>query len=213
MTNKYLKNFRFWLAFCLANFAWFALMTSQPHKEERFMYVIYPGIVLLGGFVLGIMGNKTRTVVLIAIGIVSASRILQVQIGYSGPMAVWEGLSAKVCVGGEWYTYPSNYYTTGELFYYSDGFKGLLPGKFGESFIMNNQNREEKDRYIPLESCEYVVALNTTEKPLKNELKSWKIEKSALYLDPSTKQPFRSFYLPLGKNVYGTYLLLKNPKF
>jgi len=36
-------------ALYLSSIVWLFLMTSQPHKEERFMYIIYPFITLYAG--------------------------------------------------------------------------------------------------------------------------------------------------------------------
>lgn len=190
---------------------WLLLMSSQPHKEERFMYVIYPGILLISSYLISLLGRKTQYFIIFVVFSISISRIGRIYSGYSAPMAVWQGIHSEVCVGKDWHLFPSSYFFQGELKYYSDGFKGLLPGKFGENAKMNNLNQEEIDRYIDILDCEFVAVRTSENDLLRSEFTDWEVAKTEPYLDSSTPQPFRSFYL--GRSNYGKYLLLKNPKF
>lgn len=72
-----------------------------------------------------------------------------------------------VCMGGDWFTFPSHFFlpSGAKIAYVEDNFHGLLPQHFlapyGSSIPsvlpVNDQNREEKSRYTPLESCDYLV--------------------------------------------------------
>jgi hypothetical protein len=73
-----------------------------------------------------------------------------------------------VCMGGDWFTFPSHFFlptNVAQLAYVEDNFHGLLPQHFispyGSSIAsvlpVNDQNKEEKSRYTPLESCDYLV--------------------------------------------------------
>jgi alpha-1,2-mannosyltransferase len=78
---------------------------------------------------------------------------------------------------------------------------------------MNNQNREERQRYVELSSCDYVVDVDLPSTPLRQELRNWTVVAKSEFLDAqSMKQPMRSLYIPGAKGyVWGNYLALKNP--
>ena len=74
-----------------------------------------------------------------------------------------------VCMGGEWYTFPSHFFLPKNvrLEYIRGSFHGQLPQHFstigGTSGIplqqFNDLNKEEESRYVPLNSCDYLVAI------------------------------------------------------
>jgi hypothetical protein len=78
----------------------------------------------------------------------------------------------KVCMGGDWHTFPSHFFlpSGAKLAYVEDNFHGLLPQHFlapyGSSIAsvlpINDQNQEEKSRYVPLDSCDYLVMTTPT---------------------------------------------------
>lgn len=185
-------------------------MSSQPHKEERFMYVIYPGILVTASVILSNTPRALRFFIIFCIFLVSASRTFQVYSAYSAPMDVWRQVNGNICVGRDWYLFPSSYFLNGELKFYKDGFKGLLPGKFGAEYKMNNMNLEESDRYVEFSQCDFLIGLNVSDKVIRDEVKNWDVAVSLMYLDSKTKQPFRSFYLPSSQTVFGYYVALKN---
>ena len=212
LTQKYIKGFRFLTSLWVACFSWFLLMSSQPHKEERFMYVIYPGILVTASVLLSSFPKALRYLLLFVVFSVSFSRVFQVYSAYSSPFTVWEEVNGKACVGKDWYLFPSSYFLKNqksELAFYEDGFKGLLPGKFGAGLKMNNMNTEEPDRYVELETCDFVVGLDVSEKRLRDEVRHWNVSSAGKYLDSSTTQPFRSFYLGGMGSVYGRYVALR----
>lgn len=178
-------------------YLWFAIFTAQPHKEERFLFVVYP-LICFNAVMTMFMAQKlvqrgldrfvTRSktaaihkysrglvwVVLIVSAAVSVSRILALYEHYSAPIDVYrnafdlvkvpepigststvtvEGteptvmaasnvgssLDAKkeiirVCVGKEWYRFPSHYFLPegARLGLIKSHFDGLLPGEFQE---------------------------------------------------------------------------------
>lgn len=206
----------------LACMGWILFMSYLPHKEERFMYTIYPFICYLAAETYNsLLSNRKilKGFVIIGIVVLSASRSIQVCRSFSSPMQIWSWeTQGNVCVGKEWYRFPSSFFIEkGNLRYYDDGFDGLLPKDFNRTDSipthMNNQNREEKERYIDINSCDYVVDINLPSTPLRPELKTWTIVHKSEFLDvQSMKQPFRSLYIPLVNGyVWGEYLLLKNP--
>lgn len=180
-------------------YLWLAIFTAQPHKEERFLFVVYPLICFNAVMTLfiaqklaqrGLDRFVTRSktaaihkysrglvwVVLIVSAAVSVSRILALYEHYSAPIDVYrnafdmvkvpepfgaskstvEGGSdptmaapnapgstvdalgkkeiIRVCVGKEWYRFPSHYFLPegARLGLIKSHFDGLLPGEFYE---------------------------------------------------------------------------------
>lgn len=69
-------------------------------------------------------------------------------------------------MGAEWHRFPSHFLFNDDrtrLQYIRDGFFGILPQPFGNTTFdppllkVNDKNREEFDRYIPLAECDYVL--------------------------------------------------------
>lgn len=211
LCSKYTPRWKLLISIWFSSGIWLLLLTSQPHKEERFMYVIYPAIVVLSSHLISLLDKRLVYCIGLGFAMLSMSRVTQIYVGYSAPMRVWEGVEGSVCVGKEWHLFPSSYFFDGELKYYADGFTGLLPGRFGGNEKMNSENREEYDRYIDIQQCQFVAVSLGKDEGRREELSGWEIVRSEKYLDPSTLQPFKSFYL--GGSVYGTYQILKNPHF
>ena len=132
-----------------------------------------------------------------------------------------------------------------ELAFLKSGFGGQLPQPFltganGTSALrdgFNDANREERDRYVPLASCDYVVDL---ELPTPRETQEWRYEPyfgrptrllddgnedeggCTLHWDTIWSAPFlhaestprlaRAFYIPSWSNsaaVFGSYKVLR----
>ena len=85
-----------------------------------------------------------------------------------------------VCMGGDWYTFPSHFFLPKNvrLEYIRGSFHGQLPQHFsitrGTSAIplqqFNDLNKEEESRYVPLSSCDYLVAIIESETDNHSEL-------------------------------------------
>ncbi|KAF9100959.1 mannosyltransferase [Mortierella sp. AM989] len=194
-----IKDPLLWFTLKLSPFyLWFAIFTAQPHKEERFLFVVYP-LICFNAVLTLFMGQKivqrifdkfiTRSktsaihkyaaglvwMTLIASAAVSLSRIIALHEHYNAPIDVYrksfdlikvpgpiniEGsdptvvaasskpssksssLSSRekhseivrVCVGKEWYRFPSHYFLPegAKLGLIKSHFDGLLPGEFKE---------------------------------------------------------------------------------
>lgn len=116
---------------------WLAIFGSQPHKEERFLYPIYPLICLNGAILINyvfaaitsvlLRAGLTRhgkwvfrvmpTLTIAAVAMVSYLRIFNLIANYSAPLQVFgqlygeleqSGGAINVCVGREWYHYPNS---------------------------------------------------------------------------------------------------------
>jgi alpha-1,2-mannosyltransferase len=128
----------------------------QPHKEERFMYVIYPLIcynaaLAVAAFtqIVGVLSGPrlgpslSRAIVTFLLwsvftifAILSLARVLAQVRAFSSCMHVYGHLegSSTVCLGKEWYRFPSSFFVPkgGQALFVKSAFDGLLPGRFPE---------------------------------------------------------------------------------
>ncbi|CAZ83103.1 unnamed protein product [Tuber melanosporum] len=140
-------------------YLWLAVFTTQPHKEERFMFVAYPALCINAAvsyhIILtvwgGLSGRLTngkarefldRTVIVAPLSlamIASIGRILAVTSGYSAPLHVYSVLPSDaqgyLCLAKEWYRFPSSYFLPDgiRVKFVKSAFDGLLPGEFPET--------------------------------------------------------------------------------
>ncbi|KAL6948485.1 hypothetical protein ACO0QE_000951 [Hanseniaspora vineae] len=109
-------------------------------------------------------------------------RISSLVINYTGPLSVYEHLNklpqntdsesiVNVCVGREWYHYPSSFFLPDNyrLKFVSSGFDGLLPGDFQEDVEtwvsgirivpegMNNMNLYDEGKVVGIQECDYLI--------------------------------------------------------
>lgn len=155
--QNYIRNIVFMTPFYL----WLAIFTVQPHKEERFMYPVYPCLALNAAIavhvLLSILGSsnagpitfipaKIRLAFVVVLGLVAANlgilRILGMVTAYGAPLSVYKPLQLPgiarpgdtVCLGKEWYRFPSSYHLPNgvKAKFVRSEFSGLLPGEFSE---------------------------------------------------------------------------------
>jgi alpha-1,2-mannosyltransferase len=144
-------------------YLWLGIFSFQPHKEERFMYPVYPALALNAAMSLHIIlvafgqsdpktfiGKiparlKLLVVSLMLIGSVDVglARIYGIYSAYSAPLKIYEPLQNgtvgmpgdSVCFGKEWYRFPSSYHLPNGMRakFVKSEFDGLLPGEFSEA--------------------------------------------------------------------------------
>jgi alpha-1,2-mannosyltransferase len=138
-------------------YAWIWIFIVQPHKEERFMYVIYPLICYNAAHALNSSENlakflcnkkinpstfqllirSTKAVIIALHAIISLARVLAQLRAFSAPMLVYGELNgySTVCLGKEWYRFPSSFFIpeNSEAMFVKSTFDGLLPGRFPAS--------------------------------------------------------------------------------
>ncbi|KAJ6793707.1 dol-P-Man:Man(6)GlcNAc(2)-PP-Dol alpha-1,2-mannosyltransferase [Iris pallida] len=143
-------------------YIWLVFMTLQSHKEERFLYPIYPLICVaatatIDSFpdlfrdvyateesILVKIAKGLRPVILGLILCLSHSRTFSMLNGYSAPLEIYKHLEhhedvgdgSTLCVGSEWHRYPSSFFIPsyiGEVKWIDDGFRGLLPLPFNST--------------------------------------------------------------------------------
>jgi alpha-1,2-mannosyltransferase len=140
-------------------YLWLAIFTAQPHKEERFMYPIYPALALNAAMSLHIIlanfgSTDPRHLVSkipasIKLALVSIPLLISFNVGmlrtvgtftaYSAPLNVYQFPNTKakdtVCLGKEWYRFPSSFFLPAGVHakFIKSEFSGLLPGEFSEA--------------------------------------------------------------------------------
>lgn len=139
-------------------FIWSFVFGFQAHKEERFLYPIYPLIAISAAFffvdlfgVLSEFVSFKRPVILgkilaaFIITVILCLRIISLVENYSAPLHVAKAVSQlsdfydqsatiNVCTGREWYHFPTSFFLPKNfrLRFVKSSFDGLLPGDFRE---------------------------------------------------------------------------------
>lgn len=138
-------------------YLWIGIFIIQPHKEERFMYVIYPLICYNAAYAVCVLEQlleefystrlsapTARTLrrisgrgLLIVYAVLSLARVLAQVRAFAAPMQVFAELTgpSTVCLGKEWYRFPSSFFLPegSRAYFVKSAFTGLLPGRFLES--------------------------------------------------------------------------------
>ena len=153
------------VSFTVPFYMWLAIFTAQSHKEERFMYPMYPFLCLNAALalhaILGWLGNPDPKALVgkipprVKLLLISSSVLLAIEVGllrtigtitaYRAPLQVYAPLTEltklrstdTVCIAKEWYRYPSSYFLPNGVHakFVESEFSGLLPGEFKEAKI------------------------------------------------------------------------------
>ncbi|XP_018081400.1 alpha-1,2-mannosyltransferase ALG9-like isoform X1 [Xenopus laevis] len=244
-------------------YIWILIFFSQDHKEERFLFPIYPLICLSGAVALSalqkcyhflfqryrlehytVSSNWLALGTVVLFGLLSISRSVALFRGYHAPLDLYpefhqiagdptvhtvpEGRTVNVCVGKEWYRFPSNFLLPDnwQLQFIESEFRGQLPKPFAKGTRatriipkdMNDQNREERSRYVDIAKCHYLVDLDsaneTPREPVYSAKKEeWTVIAYKPFLDTTrSSKLFRSFYIPFMSSwhtSYRNYTILK----
>lgn len=173
-------------------YLWLGIFSIQPHKEERFMYPAYPALALNASIalhvILSYVGTTNRQSIMskipasIKLAIISTFvlgslnlavlRSIGLASGYSAPLKIYQSLFEPemvndgdfVCLGKEWYRFPSSYHLPQGVRakFVKSEFSGLLPGEFSEANVgfgfypgawllppgMNDRNEEDPSKYV-----------------------------------------------------------------
>ncbi|KAK6342572.1 mannosyltransferase [Orbilia javanica] len=186
-------------------------------------------------------GASVVTVMLATSALISTSRTIAVTTAYSAPKTIYRfdrSLSGNICFGKEWYRFPSSYFLPvgARPRFIKSAFAGLLPGTFAEAETpfrdgtwkvpenMNDLNREDYSKYIPIEECDYLVDsyfsgreehIESLEPNYILDLENWDRVTCQKFLD-AARTPFlsRALWLPdlvyRDRRVWGEYCILRN---
>lgn len=153
LTNKYQL-----VIYKLPLLLWLAIFTTQPHKEERFIYPVYHLISISFAqfmscetfkynILFKIVKKFLNFVVIVSTTLLFLTRVHNINTNYSAPIEVFKQLNAEtslsnkssplienVCIGREWYHYPSSFFLNQNqrLKFTKSAFNGMLPGDFVE---------------------------------------------------------------------------------
>jgi len=146
-------------------YMWLAIFSTQAHKEERFMYPVYPFLSLNAAIavhlILVYMGSADPGKLIgliptkIKLAIISTGVLLAIDVGvfrtygmvtaYRAPLQVYSALQKPnvtrsgdiLCLGKEWYRFPSSYFLPKGMHakFVRSDFDGLLPGEFNEAKV------------------------------------------------------------------------------
>jgi alpha-1,2-mannosyltransferase len=238
-------------------FLWLGAISALPHKEERFLYIVYPLLCLGAAASLDICFRAARkvlgsrisrammVVLLLSMSALSFSRSMALVLHYGAPIPVYRSLpeedsnarsihgSTNVCVGAEWYRFPSSFFLPGRRYrlrFLKSSFDGLLPKEFDESGggtrasppELNQWNREEPANYWnDTNRCHYVVTMSTS--PSENcwwldgdilgDPAQWQVMREERFLNAAESPSLtRAFYIPFitsKRNSWSSYVLLK----
>jgi alpha-1,2-mannosyltransferase len=144
-------------------YIWTAIFTLQPHKEERFMYPVYPFLALNAAIglhiVLTYLGSTNpkaligRIPATVKLAVIMSFIVFSINIGlfrilgtvtaYRAPLQIYRPLEAPgmahpgdtICFGKDWYRFPSSYFLPNGVHakFIKSEFSGLLPGEFNEA--------------------------------------------------------------------------------
>ncbi|KAK2153153.1 hypothetical protein LSH36_305g00023 [Paralvinella palmiformis] len=176
----------------------------------------------------------------------SFSRSLALFKGYHAPLDIYGELTQltsdsasgdhlsssqiNVCVGKEWYRFPSNFFLPNKrwkLQYLKSEFRGQLPKPYADGVNatnvipseMNDKNLEELTRYVDVSVCHYLIDLDlpdvtANEPQYAKDKQHWRIIRSADFLySQRSHRFFRAFYIPFLSEqhcVYAKYNLLQS---
>ena len=256
--NAYRNNWRAMIFVCSPFPLVAAFFTSIPHKEERFLYMIYPSICLSAAIALGSVAEgvllmsrraKSRVLETVVIGVVCAvllvssllslSRTAALMTYYGAPAKiynslptpkgfedgkVWPGYLAteymngeddheiNVCVGDEWYRFPSSYHFPSKhyrLRFIKTDFGGALPMPFNRDkggtahtpVGLNDDNVAHPAQYVDPSECRFLVEADFGTGNLHSQTHfdgiEWHDVAVERFIDPlRTPVLSRVFYLP-----------------
>lgn len=142
-------------------YMWLGIFIIQPHKEERFMYPVYPFLALNAAIafhvvlsyikssnpkeLMGRVPVQFKLTVVLGLVLVAINTGLLRTVGmvtaYNAPLKVFEPLGEvaqpgeSVCFGKEWYRFPSSFFLPKGMRakFVKSEFDGLLPGAFPDA--------------------------------------------------------------------------------
>ncbi|XP_052891922.1 alpha-1,2-mannosyltransferase ALG9 [Anopheles moucheti] len=138
-------------------YLWLAVFVVQPHKEERFLFPVYPFFSLGTSLLLdqtfshmkrvfgaskSSIANRTMGFVVLATALcLGVSRMLASSMHYHAPMAILDGLppandqEMNVCYGKEWYRFPGSFFLPPNYRarFIESSFTGMLPAYYQET--------------------------------------------------------------------------------
>ncbi|XP_058820849.1 alpha-1,2-mannosyltransferase ALG9 [Topomyia yanbarensis] len=139
-------------------FIWLVVFTLQPHKEERFMFPVYPLLSLCGALCCSTIvklfchgqhlkhsfsfmySRLISSLLSVFFLLFSLSRIFALYTYYHAPMELTEQLGStlveqNICIGKDWYRFPGSFFLPDnyQLRFIASSFDGILPAYYDET--------------------------------------------------------------------------------
>lgn len=168
--------------------------------------------------------NKIRrtiaAVTILCTAVISLSRTTAMIQNYGGQSRLWLHAStlprgSVLCTGDAWYRFQSSFFLPqeGRLEFVREGFRGALPTHFNTTDSipsgMNDNNKEEPSHYVPVQSCDYIVAelpSRTAETFLGAKIE---VEHCWDIMNRLTPFPRRAFWIPEVPAQWSSYCLAR----
>ncbi|KRX52756.1 Alpha-1,2-mannosyltransferase ALG9 [Trichinella sp. T9] len=208
---------------------WILVFFTQPHKEERFLFPMYPllcataaiGMEMYHRILKQLFGGKFRSffqfIFIALFFLLSISRIVNLTVNFDGPSEVYKRVPDDFVPRNLSFYLPANV----QLHFLKSEFSGQLPKPFVLEPLpartrllptdMHDDNREELSRYVQLNECDFLVDLSTNrstrlEPDYMADRNAWKIiySKPFLLLDRCNRW-LRSYYVPILQKKYCSY--------
>lgn len=168
-------------------YIWMLVFFIQPHKEERFLFPIYPLLTLCAVLCIenikriwNCIFNGERDIfqkillngTIVIFLLLSLSRIFALYIHYQAPMKIsmvlGEAVSEKnVCIAKEWHRIPGNFFMpkNHHLRFVRSSFNGILPAYFDETKkgttlvhnYFNDMNLPSDYMLFNLTECDFLI--------------------------------------------------------
>jgi alpha-1,2-mannosyltransferase len=238
----------------ISMYLWLIVFFTRPHKEERFLYPIYPLMCLSAAHSIYLISKIFKFklllrflpfLIILVHAILSILRLIALFKNYNAQMYIFHELDnpkvkyiksleskeeINVCVGKEWYRFPSSFYLPESyqnkkwrLKFVKSNFGGQLPNEYSEktkSIVeatrlvdlnkFNDENMEIKERYVDIKKCDFFIDThNLSNQTIKSQFRDpnkWAIITKLNFIDINkSKSIYRAIYIP--------YLYEKNVKF
>ncbi|XP_053697618.1 alpha-1,2-mannosyltransferase ALG9-like isoform X1 [Sabethes cyaneus] len=180
----------------LSLYIWILVFFVQPHKEERFIFPVYPLVSLCAALgALNCINWLSRRINIsfqtVVIGVISCyaalsvSRIAALYLNYYAPMDITSSLeessiAKNICYGKEWHRSPGNFLLPPNyrLRFIKSSFNGILPAYYQESNnatsvvheYFNDENLASAYMLFNYSMCDYLVDLDLGDEYNPNDL-------------------------------------------
>eukprot|EP00834_Sanchytrium_tribonematis_P001034 NODE_22_length_42145_cov_1.310612.p8 type:complete len:503 gc:universal NODE_22_length_42145_cov_1.310612:8936-7428(-) len=128
----------------IAIIIWLSVFFAQPHKEERFLYPIYPLLALEMCHIIYKVKQNSKQLYLILLSsflLFSIFRITAI-IPRRNTLSLFKNLpeNSTVCLGDEWHLFPSSFNIplSSDALFIQGNFDGQLPYKFENNSLDHN---------------------------------------------------------------------------
>ncbi|XP_015748741.1 PREDICTED: alpha-1,2-mannosyltransferase ALG9-like [Acropora digitifera] len=211
-------------------YIWVLIFFTRPHKEERFLFPIYPFFCLFGAVTVTevqklfhhFMFRNSRhhysasstwfpVSVCVLFSLLSLSRSSALFHGYHAPLDLY--VEFNHMSSNLEHPFPADRYINlcvgKEWYRYPSSF--FLPSDRIPT-NMNDMNKEEPSRFISVSKCDFLVDLATEretdrEPNFEKRFKEWEVVIKKPFLDAErSRRIFRAFYIPLVSSHYTTYV-------